>query len=203
MAQYVTFWYQFPKGDKQNHRHINMNLYFMALIPHQDLMEQVKSLKEEMRDKHGAKHALKSPAHITLVPPFKRPAGYEDFISDALRRFSAARNSFEVRLSGFKSFPPRVIYIDVKNPDSIIELHSGLKAKLLAEIILKDEELKSKIHPHMTIATRDLTREAYQIAWPIFEKREFECKFEVKSLFLLKHNGKFWDIFREFEFNNP
>jgi hypothetical protein len=52
----------------------------------------------------------------------------------------------------------------------------------------------------MTIATRDLTEKAFEKAWPEYRPRIFQAGFIVKSLFLLKHNGKFWEINREFLF---
>jgi 2'-5' RNA ligase len=176
------------------------NLYFIALVPHEELMAKVKSLKEEMRDKYGAKHALKSPAHITLIAPFSRPDGYEGFFIDAMQRFADGRETFEVHLSGFNSFPPRVIYIDIADPEPVRRLYLDIKKFLLDEMLLNQEELKSKFYPHLTLATRDLTRESYKRAWPIFEKSDFKNNFDVKSVFLLKHNGKFWDIYKEFKF---
>jgi hypothetical protein len=52
----------------------------------------------------------------------------------------------------------------------------------------------------MTIATRDLKEPAFEKAWPEFSKRSFENSFTAKSLYLLKHNGKFWEWFREYPF---
>ena len=87
------------------------------------------------------------------------------------------------------------------NPDPLKSLYPDLIRFLLDEMLFTPEELKSKFHPHMTIATRDLTGEAFHKAWPQYKKREFQAKFHVHSIFLLKHNGKTWDIFREFGFD--
>ena len=176
------------------------NLYFIAIVPDGAIRQKVKALKEEMKARFNAKHALKSPAHITLIPPFKRDQTHENFLCDNLSQFATEQESIKVELSGFRSFPPRVIYIDVRHPDQIKNIHSSLCHKLLTNMLFHPDELKSKLHPHMTIATRDLTKEAYNQAWLEFEKRAFSENFQVKSLFLLKHNGKFWDIFKEFEF---
>ena len=54
-----------PNTQKTNQR-INP-LYFIALIPETRIMENVRVLKEEMRLKFNASHALKSPAHITFA----------------------------------------------------------------------------------------------------------------------------------------
>ena len=176
------------------------NLYFIALIPHEEIRISVKSLKEEMRDKFGAKHSLKSPAHITLIPPFRRTTMEENSISQALKQFSARQIPFSVKLFGFKSFPPRVIYIDVNNPDQIKLCYDDLLETLIASNCFNNDELKVKIHPHMTIAIKDLSKETFAKVWPEYEKRKFDTTFDVTSVFLLKHNGKFWDIYREFSF---
>ena len=178
-------------------------LYFVAIIPNVKLREEVKSLKEIMRDQFSAKHALKSPAHITLIPPFKRDTDlHEVFIIDFLKRFAVRQNPISLSLNGFKCFQPRVIFIDFENKDLLRELYFDLKEALLHEMLFNQDELSSRFHPHMTIATRDLTKETFQMAWRAFKTREFREQFEANSIFLLKHNGKFWDIFREFQFEN-
>jgi 2'-5' RNA ligase len=177
-----------------------MILYFIAIIPDEELRAKVKSLKEEMRDRFGAKHALKTPAHVTLVPPFKREETHERFISDFLRRFAWVQESFSLTMDGFGCFSPRVIYIDVKDPDPIRRLQAKMCGGLEDEYLLKPEELGARFSPHMTIATRDLDKEQFHRAWPEFKNRTLHANFEVKSVFLLKHNGKFWDIYSEFEF---
>lgn len=178
----------------------NLTLYFLALIPPEPLRESVKSLKEEMRDRFGAGHALKSPAHITLQMPFKRPAGQEKDMMARLAAFSAEESAFKVDLSGFDCFALRVIYVRVSRHEPIIGLHNRLKTHLLSTMNFSQEEVGSRFHPHLTIATRDLRKGAFHQAWQEFESRPFEASFLADSLYLLKHNGRHWDIYRQFLF---
>jgi len=180
----------------------DMNLYFVALVPESGIRDRVRKLKEEMSDKYEAKHALKSPAHITLQMPFKRPQQDEEAIINELKKFASLQEPFRVDFSGFGSFAPRVIFIKVIEPSSIIRIHAGLKIILTGKLEFNAGDLMQTVQPHMTIATRDLTKEMYHLAWPHFEDRGFEASFDVKSLFLLKHNGRNWDIFREFNFRS-
>jgi len=177
-----------------------MSLYFIAIIPHFQLREQIQSLKDEMKVRFHAKHAIKSPAHITLQMPFKRNKEDEPFIIERLQNFASNHNLFNIELNGFECFFPRVIFVRVKDHKPIIDLHTNLKKVLVDELSFKENEISNKIHPHMTIATRDLTDKAFLKAWPEFEQRKFKASFTVKNLFLLKHNGKYWDIFKEFLF---
>lgn len=177
-----------------------VDLYFIALIPHIALREQVKALKEEIKERFNAAKALRSPAHITLQMPFKSRKQDEPYLIDTLQEFATYQKKFIVKLSGFDCFSPKVIFIKVSDHEPIISVHTQLRKVLSDKMEFKENVLTQNIHPHMTIATRDLSVEAFGKAWGEFEKREFEASFLTKSLFLLKHNGKFWEIYREFLF---
>lgn len=177
-----------------------MSLYFIAIIPCPELREQVRLLKEEMKGRFHAKHALKSPAHITLQMPFKRNEEDESLLIKELENFATKQNLYSVELKGFGCFSPRVIFVKVKDHKPITVLYSNLKNVLTDELSFKENEVSNKIYPHMTIATRDLTEDAFLKAWPEYEQRKFNASFTVNSLFLLKHNGKCWDIYKEFLF---
>lgn len=176
------------------------SLYLIALVPDAALRARVRALKEEMKQRFGASHALKSPAHITLQMPFRRPASFEPDLSRALESLSGGQPVFELSLNGFDCFPPRVLFVKIGNPDPVTQLHSKLQQVLKQDLGFSQGERGFRFHPHMTIATRDLTEGAFREAWPEFSNRSFEASFPVKSLSLLKHNGKTWDIYREFPF---
>lgn len=178
------------------------NLYFIALIPDFQVRNKIKELKEELKAKFNTKSALKSPAHITLQKPFKLSEHNLHFFIETLKVFAEQQQIFNIHLNGFGCFTPRVIFIDVENHKSILNIHSELQKILKHELAFKENEISSKIHPHITIATRDLSKENFDKVWPSFEFREFKATFLVNSLFLLKHNGKSWDIYKEFQFEN-
>lgn len=179
-----------------------MNLYFIALIPHHELREEIRALKEELKERFNVKHALKSPAHITLHMPFKRSSEDEPHIIHTLEYFASRQHSFSIALSGFGCFSSRVIFVRVENHQSITHLHAQLNEALINQMGFNKNAIKPEVHPHLTIATRDLYKAAFKEAWPEFQKREFKASFTAKSIFLLKHNGRHWDIYREFFFDN-
>ena len=178
----------------------NMDLYFIALVPARELGEKVRRIKERMKAQYGACHALKSPAHITLQMPFKRSPEDETLISGTLRRLVTGEKSFTVDLDGFGAFAPRVIFIKITDPGPVRAMHSRLKEVLMTELHFSPAEILKDVQPHITVATRDLTRETFSEAWPEFQKEEFRASFDVHSVFLLKHNGRNWDILEEFPF---
>ena len=181
---------------------MSKELYLIALVPHEELRERVKELKLEMKERFHASHALKAPAHITLQMPFRREENEESRLTSGLERFSSRCEPFNIILNGFDAFPPRVLFIKVGNHEPIEDLHSDFQTFLREELNFSEKEIMDRFHPHMTIATRDLSKKMFHKAWPEFQERKFEAVFTANSLHLLKHNGKNWDLFREFEFGN-
>lgn len=178
------------------------NLYFIALVPHQELADEIREIKEEVKILTEAKSILKSPAHITVQKPFKRTDSEEPLLIKSLRHFSSGQKPFEIELEGYDAFPPRVIFIRVKNHDNITGLHAELKRVLSGELAFNKAELMDDIHPHVTLTTRYLTGPGFESAWPVFKEREFHASFNARELCLLKHDGQKWNIFYRFRFES-
>lgn len=176
------------------------HLYLLALVPPEGIRDRVHSLKLEIKARFNAKHALKAPAHITLQMPFRRPENEEEEMIRKLELFSSGQQTFNVDLDGFDAFEPRVLFIKITDHAPIIQLHHQLNKVLIEELDFATDQIKSTLHPHMTIATRDLTEPNFEKAWPEFKERPFNESFEADSLSLLKHNGKHWERFKRFSF---
>jgi len=175
--------------------------YFIALVPESPLRDTVDDFKREIKARYGAAHALKSPAHITLQMPFHWLESQEHLLEKCLRDFAVRQASQRVHLNGFDCFAPRVIFVKVEDHPPLQQLQSALKKELVAQLGFPDARTDSRFHPHMTIATRDLNLSDFQAAWEAFQSRGFRDSFTASSLFLLKHNGKTWDLFMEFPFH--
>lgn len=177
-----------------------MALYFIALIPHAALRKEIRALKDEININSGAKKALNSPAHITLQRPFKRDTKFEGKLISKLKLFAETHYSFTVSLSGFDCFEPRVIFVAIQNSEEIQKLHTELNSLLVDHLDFESKEISTNIHPHITIATRDLSKKSFCDVWPTYKDRKFIRAYTAKSIFLLKHNGKSWNILQEFLF---
>lgn len=178
-----------------------MRLYFIALVPEEELNGKIKDLKEEIAARHNASHALKLPAHITLLPPFKMNKKEEDLLLMTLDRTSCRLSPFKIELLGFGSFPPRVIFVKIKDPHPVRSLYNELQEEL--RTLIAEEYLETRdFHPHITIATKDLVKKNYKNAWKEFRKRDFSENFMATRLSLFRHNGKSWEIQKEFNFSS-
>jgi 2'-5' RNA ligase len=179
---------------------MDKQLYLIALIPPKQVGSRVHALKEEMKVRFNAKHALKAPVHITLQMPFRLDGEGESNTIKELNRFASEQKPFSIVLNGFDAFEPRVIFVNIVNHRPIKELHQRLKKGLIENLNFPRERVINELHPHMTIATRDLTESNFYSAWSEFKNRPFEGNFRADSISLLKHNGKNWDIYKTFLF---
>jgi 2'-5' RNA ligase len=171
------------------------SLYFIAVIPPDPIKSTIEKIKLEFSQKYTAVHALKSPPHITLKPPFSMYKNELGDICKTLDAVASQETSFEITAFRFNAFSPKVIYIDFRKSHSLDALQKRLTK-------MSDNLKKHRFTPHMTIAFRDLSAALFYKAWKEYENKEIGFSFKVDRLYLLKHVGKKWQIQREFQFAN-
>lgn len=174
-------------------------LFFLALLPGSPVEREVTAFKEVCAQLFQASHALKSPPHITLIPPFRWPSQQLPVLAGALQDFAARQKSFDITLRGFNCFEPGVIFVDVVENQQLKMLQSGLFHFLQQAFGLPDERGK-RFHPHMTIAHRDLKPTVFPKAWEHFSNLDYQRTFSVDRLTLLEHAERMWQAREEFYF---
>jgi 2'-5' RNA ligase len=170
-----------------------MQMYFIAVVLPHELDKKILSYKQWMAEKYGCRVGLKSPAHITIVPPFWTDPEKEEQLKNDINNISSSQKKFRIRTANFSAFKPGTLFIAVEESEQLKLL------KKSSDQFFRTNDYKIKIenrpfHPHITIATRDLHKKDFAEAWPYFEKRVFNEEFDVKGLSLLKHNGAKWDV---------
>jgi 2'-5' RNA ligase len=172
-------------------------LYFIAVLPNEEISREVTAFKHYAARHFGSSRALNSPAHITLFPPFQwRPERLRE-LTPVLLEFARKESPFYLSLKNFNCFRPRVIYVDVEPGEELREMQARLEKRLHEKFGL---EVKGKhgFNPHMTIAFKDLKKEAFPEAWAHFSKLEYVRIFFVNDLVLLEHRGGKWEIVQRF-----
>lgn len=179
----------------------NDKLFFIAIIPTQEVCAEVTAFKEDMRDNYSSKKALKVIPHITLKAPFKLPLAERDKVVRWFKDIPASNHSFTIRLENFGSFNNRhskVIYVQpaINEPLSLLQNTIIMNFKrAFPGISLSAHEHSFK--PHITIAYRDLTDENFEKAWAVYKDKEYKAMFTCSSFCLLQHNGRQWEIIQE------
>lgn len=177
------------------------SLYLIALLPPKEICEEIKAFKEEMKDRFNAKHALKLPAHITLQRPFWVEEHNENTLKENLETFVQTESPFSIDLNDFGCFTPRVIFVKISNHEPLIEMQTRLQKNLSLDIFQNQNNRQTKIHPHITLASRDLQESVFPIAWNVFQNRKYAASFTIDNVVLFKHTGKIWLKEQVFYFN--
>jgi 2'-5' RNA ligase len=179
---------------------MNSNLYFIAIIPPQEIRESVAAIKQDFAERFKSSKALKVIPHITLKAPIKFPTEQH---TELLRWFALtpAVNSFQQTLKDFGCFANKrnpVIFIEPVMNESLKQLQKNVLNHFIKsfgkEQVAQNEY---KFNPHMTVAYRDLQFYQFKIAWGEYQTRKFEVTFEVTSFHLLQHDGKKWESVKE------
>src|SRR3954462_5398862 len=181
---------------------LQTNLYFIAIIPSEEICEVVTTIKQDFADRFKSKKALKVIPHITLKAPFKFPA--QDHTA-LLRWFALTPVSvypFKQELKNFGCFANKrnpVIFIEPVMNESLAMLQKDVINHFI-KAFGKDQVAQNefKFSPHMTVAYRDLLFSQFKIAWEEYETKKFKAIFEVNEFHLLQHDGKKWNSVREF-----
>jgi 2'-5' RNA ligase len=170
-----------------------MDMYFVALVLPEELDKKVLVWKQYMFQNFKCTVGLKSPAHITIIPPFwMNPEKEKDLIND-IDSLSAHIKAFNLETNNFSAFKPRTIFIAINENNHLAEL------KRRATEFFKEKDYKIKaesrpFHPHITIATRDLYKKQFHEAWNYFQNKEFVEAWQANGLSILHHNKKNWDV---------
>jgi 2'-5' RNA ligase len=168
-------------------------MYFLAVVLPQAIDEKVLRYKQQMRETYGCKVGLKSPAHITLAPPFWMDEAKEAALVQDIASLARSLSAFSLTTANFSAFKPRSIFVALEENET---LHS---LKKMSDAFFRGKDYNMKVesrpfHPHITIATRDLHKKDFWEAWPQFEKERLIESAAITGLSLLKHNGQKWDV---------
>lgn len=164
-------------------------LYFIAIYPPQQIIDEVKIFKQDLAANYDNSKALKNDAHITLFPPFSREIELEKDIHIAFQKIDTLLSPFEIILNGFDGFPnPKnpVLFVKPEVSDNLTELYNRVKQHF--------NFMKYSLNPHVTIGYRDLNFENYLKAFDIYKDKEYKTKFIVDKITLLRHDGKWVPI---------
>jgi 2'-5' RNA ligase len=188
-----------PDGNEKK-----LTQYFLAIVPPSPVYEEALNQKEYLKDQYQSRASLNSPPHITLHMPFRWKAEKELMLIKKLEDFAGGFSPFRILLNNYDVFAPRVIFINVVKSPELDKLYLELKRFCKRELNLFNADYKEQpFHPHITLAFRDLKKPHFERAWEEFSQREYSKSFIVGKVTLLKHNGKIWEVFKDFELPRP
>jgi len=173
-------------------------MYFLAILTPTEVNKKVLEWKYYMREHFGCVVAMRSPAHITLIPPFWMSEELESTLANEVQSFAVEQVPFKVELKDFDAFRPKVIFLHVKPSEKLEKLRSSLETFLLSKNNYPIKQEARPFHPHVTIANRDLLRKDFPEAFRHFQKMAYQQEFLAAEVSLLKHVSGEWTIAQKF-----
>lgn len=172
--------------------------FFIALLPPQAIQEYANATIQELGDRFQMRTAH-APPHVTLQAPFVWSRSRLPELDRVLTQFAAAHSAIPVALSGFGSFAPRVLYINVLKTAELLALQADLSQVLKTTLAIVDPKATQRsFAPHLTVASRNVTRQTFRQAWHELQSREVSFDFVGDRLTLLIHDGRRWQIHQHY-----
>ncbi len=172
-------------------------LYFVAIIPPIEIYENIQKIKLYVSKKYNCKHALNSPPHITIEPPFRFSGAKEHLLIRNIYHLNQQLQTFHttIQLKDYDVFLSKVIFIKVLENAELIDIYNTTHQFIKTQLKITKDLPPRPFHPHITIAFRDVKKQfVTNILQDVRQHFPIEASFEFKWLSLLKHNGQNWEI---------
>jgi 2'-5' RNA ligase len=173
------------------------SMYFAAIVCPSPIEEKVLHFKHWMKNQFGCLVAMRSPAHITLIPPFWLDEIRETELLQTLQSFTSVMDELEIQLEDFSHFGKKVLYVHVKENSALEEVKFQAENYFMqsfGDVIKKDDHV---FHPHVTIANRDLKPGDFEKAWQHFSIKAFNQTFRANIISVLKFSQGKWNVIGE------
>jgi len=173
--------------------------FYYALMPESPVQEEVTAFKHTAAERFGSSRALRSPAHITLIPPVRASEKVMMEMDGIIRDVANCWSPMAIDCHDFGSFPPRVIFVRIAQDANLMALAKTLKTRLYDgkfPVPASDRPFR----PHMTIAFRDLAVADYHRAWSWFSEQSYRRTWNAEGVWKLMHRGTYWEPAQCFTF---
>jgi 2'-5' RNA ligase len=169
------------------------SMFYIAAVCPPAIDDKVKSYKQYLETTYGCRAAAKSPAHITIVPPFRAEDELLKPLVDFVQAFNVGMLPIDIALNGYGNFADRVLFIDVEHQPALHQLEQEATQDFNQQFPSIIFGAKPDFNPHVTLATRDIPPGKLDEAKQYFETQHpFSEAFTAKSLTLFRLVGGWW-----------
>jgi 2'-5' RNA ligase len=169
------------------------SLYFIAILIPEPIASEIREFQEYIATHMHSVAALRSPPHITLVPPFAVDREAMQSIEEVLENIDRRPMPLSIHLKGFAAFDRRVIYVHVE-PESQLSALASEARQVFRDAGFSISGEGRSFHPHVTIGFKDLTRAGFDLAMPYFQDVPFVRHFDAEAVAILRHSEKRWHV---------
>ncbi len=174
---------------------LHKNLYFSAIILPPPFLDEVESLKAELSRQYQSMACLRSPAHITLFPPWAMPPAQQDkLLASWHRALSLSQTSnFTLSTTSVKHFSQHTLYLAIKTCYALTRLQKTIALSMqeflnLAEKALSKPKQTRPFIPHITLAFKDISWLKISKALDLLQHRDLRRSMQISEIHLLRFN---------------
>ncbi len=177
--------------------------HFIGILMPPDIAGPLEDCRRWMAEQYGCRSGLKTPIHVTIVPPFHMDAGADcEPIAEALARSlsacrTAGRIPFKALIKGFSSFGGRTLFARVVPGPEWTSMRDAVYDELLGPLSSAGQKLKRDgrpFVPHLTIANRDIPDGACGAALAHFAPLRLEKEATINSITLFERQAGRWIV---------
>lgn len=178
------------------------HLKLIAIVPPEPVFTEIRKEQEFIAKTWGPKHALRTPPHITIIPPIALTSGQTGWLSGMAYALAGHAVPFTFKLYDFDFFRPKVVYVRPVVSPELQELHDLWHQALLARMPhILDQYPDRPYHPHLTLAHKDVPGAQFEAMRKYYTAKTYRAEFLVDHFCILSHQGEGWVIERRYPFD--
>jgi len=169
------------------------NLYFLAILPSKEIGAEINAFKEEVKERFFSSHAMRSPSHITILPPFWLEPEKIPGLQTELEAGIQSLFPIWIKLNNIGKFEPNVLFVQVEENNKLLDCHLTCK-KIVENNLSSKMSMNHPFHPHMTIAFKDLDPQLLTKAYDYFQNKNYKAEFKSFRISILQYENGRWNI---------
>ena len=175
-------------------------LKLVAIVPPEPLFSFVKEEQNFIAQKWNVRQALRTPPHITLIPPISLDEGESEELDRISKEIASMHASFRLKVTKYETFSPKVIYIKPSFPYVLRVLYTDLMDAIIAKIphAIQKYPYESFV-PHITIAYRDLDPLRFKEVWKYYKNKKVNFAVDIERICILDNSAEGWVISDSYE----
>lgn len=175
-------------------------LKLVAIVPPEPLYSFVKEEQNFIAQKWNARQALRTPPHITLIPPISLDEDESVELERISQETASNHPSFRLKVTRYDSFSPKVIYLKPSFPHALSVLYTDLMKTILANIphAMQKYPYESFV-PHITLAYRDLDPLRFKEVWKYYKNKKVNFTVDIDRICILDNTPDGWVITNTYE----
>lgn len=170
-------------------------LKLIAIVMPEPVYSQVREQQLSIARQWGPRHALRTPPHITLIPPIRISSDQNKYIREMCDDVRMNTQPFEFSISGYGFFTPTVIFMEPDKNEHLDQLYQLLRKRMVAAFPHLMKKYPDRgFQPHITLAHRDVQPDIFFRLKKFYSAEYFHSIVPVREFHLLQHAREGWQI---------